>query len=128
MAIEKQFKPATDATPIEAAYFRIVETNFNHADEEGRIGVAVYRSREDREAGCIPVMAFGYPISKQSQPEQRDQLGNVVRPAIPSYAELSAALVKDVQTPGKVDLFDAMKALCYTFISQQPELAGGKAV
>lgn len=118
MALKKSIADPTGVSPISEAYIRIVETNFNFADNIGRVTLNVYRDRESRDANKPPVTNINFYFGS-SRVAELDQEGNTIRPAFPSFATLIEA---------NQEQYDAIKAALYNLLKLQPELSGSEDV
>lgn len=118
MALKKTIADPTGVAPMSEAYIRIVETNFNFADNVGRITLNVYRDQASRDANKPPVTQISFSLGT-GRAEELDGEGNVIRPAFPSFATLLAAHQEE---------YDAMKTAFYNLLKLQPELSGSEDV
>lgn len=142
MALQKDFSSPYSTSVLPNAYYRIVETNLNYADEVGQITVHVYESKAARDAGKLPVGSVAIPLTKAGKPPTDDE-GNVVYkqedgtykngsgqtvvPAyygLPDFATLMNNAVVPPDTPPYTKVFDIAKAMLYTLMKTQPDFAG----
>lgn len=102
------------------AYIRIVQANFNFADQTGQITLYAYRDQASQQAGRQPLTAFTFQVTPGGVPAVVDPVtGATLRPAEPSFSQLEAQLGAN---------FDAIKAAFYALIAAQPQFAGGLEV
>lgn len=127
MAFQKQWGNPYSTDPATQAYFRIAETNLNHAEQRGRVVVLIYTNKSARDAGMQPIGAIAYDFQADTPKETFDPVTGNKNFQFPGYVDLMKAVNALVPAPG-VGLFDAIKGLLYTLIANDPNLVGATSV
>jgi hypothetical protein len=146
MALQKAID-APEGFNAASAYWRIVETNFNHADKQGRIVIAAYYDQAARDTGKKSIVTRGYTLAPTGTPAL-DAGGNpltlqedgttyknangdvtaMVTPAWPSFDQLIGMPVPGNAVPGATLVFDIAKAALYALLKARPEFSGSTDV
>lgn len=142
MALQKDFSSPYSTSLLPNAYYRIVETNLNYADEVGQITVNVYESKAARDAGKLPVGTVAIPLTKTGKPATdaegnaliaqedgtfKNAAGETIVPTyvgFPGFATLVDNAVVPPDTPAGTKIFDIAKAMIYSLLKTQPEFNG----
>lgn len=76
---------------IPAAYSKNVFFAWDETSQQMRVVANLYQDSAARNGLKQPVGQHELVVQKDAQPEQLDEQGNVIHPAIPSFADLLAA-------------------------------------
>lgn len=123
MALKIETTNRYSDVPMSNAYHRVINFASNVMNQTMEITIGIWVDASSRQNGKDPIDFKTVSINPHGSPEVRDENGNVIQPAVPSFAELVGA-----SNPGGATAFAAMQGAIYTFLKGMSTYADAEDV